>query len=655
MPDTKTQLLIIDDEPRILSALARMLRLEPLGVVLCDTPMAAIERAKNQPFDIVLSDFRMPGMDGIALMKELAALLPESTRILMSGNADLRTVIESINKGAVHQFIEKPWNDDAVKVSLRRIVSEIQTARQNRLLTSALSEQNLLLTQASERAELEIQRKERLYATISHEIRNPLHGLQGILTVLDKDAEGEQKKLLEAAMSSADYMLQVVNDVLDYSQAEAGQVELSLRPFSPLILIEDLVRLMEPMAASKSLYLNANPKNLTPDDYFLADDFRVRQVVTNLLSNAVKYTNEGGVDLGVESVSDGITFEIRDSGIGIPEDRLDDLFGEFVMIDPDHARTYGGTGLGLKIVKTLVDLMQGHIETTSEVGVGTRFKIFLPMETTDLRSSRERIESSTILQNKVIWVVDDMRANRLVVEHIAKRYGAKVESFESGYALLDHAKGQMDADVILLDYNMPELTGFDILKALRSSFDPLKPQVFAMTASLNFEGAEAIISEFDGLLSKPFNASTFLRTMSQLDARGPSTPLSPETAKAEGEGRGGLAPPTLDAAAFAALRDDMGDEVMLELLQAFSGSLTDAVDRIRPMSIKPAELIEVAHALAPTAELMGFVPFALQAREIDRRRPDPPPALSDLNAETFLVLMEQVLSLVSDQIERVRG
>jgi hypothetical protein len=90
------------------------------------------------------------------------------------------------------------------------------------------------------------------------------------------------------------------------------------------------------------------------------------------------------------------------------------------------------------------------------------------------------------------------------------------------------------------------------------------------------------------------------------------------------------------------------------LLQAFSGSLTDAVDRIRPMSIMPAELIEIAHALAPTAELMGFVPFALHAREIDRKRPDPPPALSDLNAETFLALMEQVLSLVNDQIERIK-
>lgn len=126
------------------------------------------------------------------------------------------------------------------------------------------------------------------------------------------------------------------------------------------------------------------------------------------------------------------------------------------------------------------------------------------------------------------------------------------------------------------------------------------------------------------------------------------------TAEAEGKDQGDMAPPTLDAAAFAALRDDMGDEVMLELLQAFSGSLTDAVDRIRPMSITPAELIEIAHALAPTAELMGFVPFALHAREIDRRRPDPPPALSDLNAETFLVLMEQVLSLVNDQIERIK-
>ena len=136
----------------------------------------------------------------------------------MSGNADLRDVIEAVNAGSIHQFIEKPWNDGAVKVTLRRIAAEIETRRENQALVTAIAEQNTLLTQASERAELEMRRKERLFATISHEIRNPLHGLQGVLVALKPTLEGEQKQLLESAVSSAEYMSQVVNDVLDYSQ-----------------------------------------------------------------------------------------------------------------------------------------------------------------------------------------------------------------------------------------------------------------------------------------------------------------------------------------------------------------------------------------------------------------------------------------------------
>ena len=128
----------------------------------------------------------MPEMTGIVLMEKLADLIPYSMRLLMSGNADLRDVIEAVNAGSIHQFIEKPWNDGAVKVTLRRIAAEIETRRENQALMTAIAEQNTLLTQASERAELEMRRKERLFATISHEIRNPLHGLQGILTALSQ-------------------------------------------------------------------------------------------------------------------------------------------------------------------------------------------------------------------------------------------------------------------------------------------------------------------------------------------------------------------------------------------------------------------------------------------------------------------------------------
>ena len=131
MPAQKTSILIVDDEPRILSALARMLRLEAFDIVSCERPSLALEQAEGRSFDIVISDFRMPEMTGIALMEKLADLIPSSMRLLMSGNADLRDVIEAVNAGSIHQFIEKPWNDGAVKVTLRRIAAEIGTRREN--------------------------------------------------------------------------------------------------------------------------------------------------------------------------------------------------------------------------------------------------------------------------------------------------------------------------------------------------------------------------------------------------------------------------------------------------------------------------------------------------------------------------------------------
>ena len=656
MPAQKTSILIVDDEPRILSALARMLRLEAFEIVSCERPSLALEQAEGRSFDIVISDFRMPEMTGIALMEKLADLIPSSMRLLMSGNADLREVIEAVNAGAIHQFIEKPWNDGAVKVTLRRIAAEIETRRENQALMTAIAEQNTLLTQASERAELEMRRKERLFATISHEIRNPLHGLQGILTALTPASVGEQKQLLESAVASAEYMSQVVNDVLDYSQGAADKIQLSLKPFSPGRLIDELIQLMEPLAASKRVAVSRDSRSLANQRQFLGDEFRVRQILTNLLSNAIKYTDSGRVEICVTETGEGIYLDVIDTGIGIPEDKIGDLFGEYVMVDPEHARTYGGTGLGLRIVKTLVELMSGDITVESKVGEGTRFSIALPMETTEAEwvTDEPQTDPKQVLAGKTLWVVDDMRANRLVVEQMAARYGAKVRSFESGEALLSQADVELDADVMLFDYNMPSMTGHELLLSIQHRYPEFNQPIIAMTASLNFEGSEQIKTAFDGILTKPFdvkalaNALSGIASDSQHQRANREQALNPADVSAGVLDQGSALDPdaVLDSDKFETLSSEMGPEVMQELLQAFSESLDGAKAQIAPMTLSPAELIEVAHALEPTAELMGFTPFAVLAREIDAYRASPPASLSDLRADEFLVALEAVLTQV---------
>ena len=656
MPAQKTSILIVDDEPRILSALARMLRLEAFDIVSCERPSLALEQAEARSFDIVISDFRMPEMTGIALMEKLAELIPYSMRLLMSGNADLRDVIEAVNAGSIHQFIEKPWNDGAFKVTLRRIAAEIKTRRENQALMTAIAEQNTLLTQASERAELEMRRKERLFATISHEIRNPLHGLQGVLVALKPTLEGEQKQLLESAVSSAEYMSQVVNDVLDYSQGAAGKIQLSLKPFSPGRLIDELIQLMEPLAASKQLVVSRDQRSLANQRQFLSDEFRVRQILTNLLSNAIKYTESGRVAVCATETREGIYLDVIDTGIGIPEDKLGDLFGEYVMVDPEHARTYGGTGLGLRIVKTLVELMSGDITVESKVGEGTRITIALPMETTEAEwvIDEPQTDPKQVLGGKTLWVVDDMRANRLVVEQMAARYGAKIRSFESGEALLSQADAELDADVMLLDYNMPSMTGHELLLAIKYRYPEFSQPIFAMTASLNFEGSEQIKTAFDGMLTKPFDVEALVNALSGTDSTSQDQsanqvkPSKLANVLEDPLDQGFASEPdvVLDTDKFAALSSAMGTEVMHELLLVFSESLEGARAQIAPMALSPAELIEVAHALMPTAELMGFTPFSVLAREIDAYRASPPAALSDLRADEFLVALEAVLTQI---------
>ena len=345
-----------------------------------------------------------------------------------------------------------------------------------------------------------------------------------------------------------------------------------------------------------------------------------------------------------------------DTGIGIPEDKLGDLFGEYVMVDPEHARTYGGTGLGLRIVKTLVELMSGDITVESKVGEGTRITIALPMETTEAEwvIDEPQTDPKQVLGGKTLWVVDDMRANRLVVEQMAARYGAKIRSFESGEALLSQADAELDADVMLWDYNMPAMTGHELLLAIKRRYPEFSQPIFAMTASLNFEGSEQIKTAFDGMLTKPFDVEALVNALSGIDSTSQDQSANQEKPSKLANvledplDQGFASEPdvVLDTDKFEALSSEMGTEVMQELLLVFSESLEGARAQIAPMALSPVELIEVAHALAPTAELMGFTPFAVLAREIDAYRASPPAALSDLRADELLVALEAVLTQV---------
>ena len=667
-------ILLVDDEPRILSALQRLLRREGYRILTACSGAAALSILEQESVNIILSDLRMPEMDGFAFLGAVQDRGLEAARVLMSGNADSKLVIDDVNEGRFSQFIEKPWVDDALKISLRKLIEAQQLARENKELMKALRSQNQMLNQASEKAASEIQQKERLFATISHEIRNPLHGIQGILELLSRDSVGRDQKLLSTAITSAGFMRQIIDDVLDYSKVEAGKMVLQKVAFSPVALATDIISLMQPMATGQQLVLDLYYEEAIAERHFKGDDFRIRQILNNLLSNAIKYTKKGSV--GVEITVDPILkIAVMDTGIGIPEEKMASLFDAFVMTNDQHDRTFGGTGLGLTIVKNLTELMGGEIGVSARQGGGTVFTLSLPLESAAAEIAVAPTKKvDRVLDGMQVVVVDDMAANRIFVENLLPRYGATVHGFSDGEGLLNFlSEFEGVPDLFLLDINMPGMKCDEVLRAIKAA-SPALAQVpaFAMSASLNFAGSEQVIKLFTGLFSKPFAMGQLLTLARQyapspppLATTGPASDLSTaigSTNRMRGDtdspqfigegaptavdgvlpadegalpGAKGFSPaaegslPTAEGALPTAegfnpevdtLIEDMGVELVVDLNEAFKSSLSRALITAQPGDTSAQQIVDLAHALKPTATMLGFSQLSQCCQQIDGLR-----------------------------------
>ena len=670
-------ILIVDDEVRILSALKRLLRREPYRLATVSSGEEALALLDQQKVDLVLSDFRMPECNGLELMAMIQAQHPETCRILMSGNADFQLVIHGINEGLIEQFVEKPWADEALKISLSKLIAAHQLQIKNKELLATVQAQNLLLSQESEKVQREIRQKERLFATISHEIRNPLHGLQGILEILSQDSPEDQKKLLSSAISSASFMRTILDDVLDYSKAEAGMLVLQEVPFSPVDLVNDLVNLMRPMAIGNQLSLEVVSSEALKERYFKGDDFRIRQILNNLLTNAIKYTEQGGVTVEVRA-DRGLQLSVTDTGIGIPQEKMDTLFDAYVMAREEHDREFGGTGLGLTIVKNLTDLMQGSVSVKSNEGGGTVFTVDLPLDQTappKIKASHSE-ELGQFLSGLQVAVVDDMPANLIIVENLLPRYGAEVYAFKRGEELLEFlsVSGKVP-HLFLLDINMPGLQGDEVLikiKALNSTLAAVP--AYAMSGSLNYEGSEKIVELFTGVFSKPFSVGQLLDLARQFTPQtgfdqktSPSSKLS-LAAGNSGQGTDGdfefdsaenpestprATDPEQLKVVWRQIEDEMGHELLLELADAFKASLRQSAVRCQKDDSSGKDIIDVAHSLKPTAMVLGLQHLSACCHRIDDSKAQSIDTALALRSE----LLEHILmaeSLVQNESDEMR-